>query len=763
MADYTWPIFVGGQAALGLNVSQSGRYLTITVLRQRNASGLSYPSADGSVTVSVNGGASQGGASASNAFPASLALGTWYSAGLVNAVFDLGYAASSAHISVAWDYPTGSFASGSTSFDRAVTPFYGAPGAPTSVVATRVSDTSIGLAWTTNPTTNAPYSSQEVYRSENGGSPIDTAALSGAAATYTAATAANKKYTFLIQARNSGGQTNSAASNVILTTPAALATLSGGVVSGGIGLSLAPRPTPYTEAQIFVERTTNGGSTWTAVHTFAASDLSATAATTYTDTGAPTSGTVQYRATVKTNGGTQGTLSSEVTLSNVMTLNSVPLRPTNLAPSGLVDVASPILLSWQHSPSSDGAAQSSRHIQWQPAGINTPTDIVAGNSTAQTYAWTAPTGSVPPGQTIQWRVRTAGSQPGTYGAWSVWQNITLRSSLTVNVTDPSGTWEGGDIPVDWTAIESWGSASQVAYRIVMSTDTDTIYDSGTVTSASTTALIPAAVQSNLASYTITVTVTDNYGLTSLPDTTSIDTDFLTPAPVELEWSYDDDLGQLVLTPAFDAETSSALDDTVSWMLERSLDQGTWVTLGTFTGDAPVPDPFVRTGADSWYRTTGYSSLGVAGEQTVFTVPRADVKSRWGRIAYGDGFSTQVRFGWTQTVEADSGRASDVYDIEGLDFAAAVFGQQQSETFAVSGKLLYKTSPDAGGIPDSLTTASAIDMRTLGKTAGVCLFRDGDGEWWNCRITDMKVTPQGPTYAGQPDQAAVSFTIERVTA
>lgn len=762
MPSKEWAIRGASNAYLGLDVSQSGRYLYVTISRKRNNGATFYDTSNGnaSVTVSVNGGSSQGGVSASNAFPTSLTVGTWYSAALVNAQFDLGYGVSTANVTVTWSYPTSSWASGSTAYSFSVTPFYDAPAAPTSVTATRVSDTSATLAWTRHATTDAPYASQEVYRSENGGSLIDTAPLSGTATGYTVATVANRKYTFTIQARNSAGSTNSSASSTLLTTPAKLASLTGTKVSTGIKLTLSKLDVPYSEAQVVVEVTTDAGSSWSAVHTFAATDLSTTAATDWIDTGAPTSGTAQYRATVETTGGTQGVLSSAVTLSNALTLNTPPLAPTNLTPSGLVDVASPVTLAWEHTASSDGAAQSSRQIQYSTDSGASQTDIVTGNSTAESYDWTVDTGDFTAGDTIQWRVRTAGSQPGTYGAWSAWQTITLRQSLSVSITSPTDTWEGGDIPVEWTATPGWGSASQVAYRITMSSTAGVAYDSGTIVSDTLGGSIPASAQTNLTEYTITVTVTDNYGLTSLPESTVIDTDFLAPGPVGLTWEYDDNLGQLVLTPEFSAETSSDLDDTDSWGLERSLDNSEWTLIDVWSGDDPVPDSLVRVGAESFYRTTGYTALGVAGEQTVFTVPASDVKSKWGRLNYGDGFGNAVRFGWSQTKEIASGRASDAYEVEGSEYPLAVFGEPLFQKISVTGKLLYKRSPGSGGIPDDLTTATDLDMDVMAKTAGVCLYRDASGRYWPCRVTDVKVVVQR-ALTGQPDAAAVTFTVERL--
>jgi hypothetical protein len=763
MPTRSWSLRSTNTAKFGLSWSQSGGTLYVTVQRWRESTA-TFNNFARTLEVIVTGSSPETTSSSTDqSFPSGMAVGTWVNTDVVNWAFTLPLGVSTVSVNVVWSQPASDgWINQNHTETISITPVYDAPAAPTSVAATRVSDASATLAWTTHATTDAPYTSQEVYRSENGGAAIDTAALSGSASSYTIATVANKKYTFTIQARNTAGQTDSVASSVLLTTPAALTSLTGAKVSAGIKLTFAKLTAPYTEAQILLERTADGGSTWSTVHTFDAVDLSTTTTTDWTDTGAPTSGTVQYRATVKTNGGTQGTLSAAATLSNALVLNTPPLAPTNLSPSGLVDVASPVTLAWEHTPSSDGAAQSSRQIQYSTDSGATQTDIVAGDSTTSTYDWTVSTGSFTAGQTIQWRVRTAGSQAGTYGAWSAWQTITLRSSLTVSVTDPSGTWDGGDIAVAWSATESWGSASQVAYRIVMTSDDGVAFDSGTITSTAAAGTVPAAAQRNLTDYTITVTVTDNYGLTSLPDSTTISTDFLAPATVGLDWVYDDDLGQLVFTPTFDQETSSALDDTVSWMLERSIDETTWTVVGTYDGDDPVPDPQVRVGADSWYRTTGYTSLGVAGDQTIYLVEQADVVSKWAWVAYGDDLSNQVRLGWSQTVEISSGRSSDVYEVEGQDFPASVFGDQQSERFAVVGKLLYKRSPGAGRVSDALATSTDVDLRTLAKTAGVCLFRAGDGEYWNCRITDMKVTPK-MAQSGQPDQAGVSFTVERVTA
>lgn len=645
----------------------------------------------------------------------------------------------------------------------------GAPAAPSSVTATRVSDTQITVTWTRNATSGDPYSSQHIYVSIDNGSFVEVQAVASTATSFTYTSVASRKYIFRVQARNSAGTATSTSSNTIITTPGApysiyAQSISSGRVDGTlklIGVS------GFTEWLLRIEASTNGGVSWSAKTTVTGSTIQGAASQTlrpggieytyaWSDTSAPTSGSVIYRFRTETTGGTQGTLSSAWRSSDTLDLNVPPGAPTNLTPTGIVDVNSPITLAWQHTPSTDGASQSSRQIQYSTDGGSTQTNIVTGNTTAQTYAWSPTLGSFTAGQTILWRVRTAGSVAGTYGAWSEWQSITLRSSLTVAITAPSaGSFAGGPVDVTWTTTPPWSSATQALYRVVLTQAGAVVWDSDQVASTTPAATIPANVILNSTSYVINVTVTDNYGLVSATATRSITTSFTKPAAVDLAWLYDDSVGILTLTPTFNSGATA----TVSWMLERSIDGSTWETIGTYGSASAIPDPTARIGAVSYYRTTGYSNLGAAGDPTVHTVPAADVVSKWGWLTYQ---GTSVRFGWSQTVEISAGRASEVYDIEGVDYPAAVFGRAKSRIFTVNGKLLYKASAGADGIADDKVTSTAEEMINFAETAGVCVFRDAEGSWWTARMSGLKVSPRR-AIEGQPDESTVGFQIERVTA
>lgn len=633
------------------------------------------------------------------------------------------------------------------------------PAAPSSVVATRTSDTVTPLGWTRNATTPAPYDGQSVWAAVNGGVSALAANILGTAASYTYTSAPNKKYVFVVKASNVAGSATSVASNVILTTPNPLASLAAALItSGTIRLTIPVRPTPYTEAQVVITETHNAGVTWNTKTTIAMASLPVSGTMTWNDTAAGTSGTVQYRAVVKTTGGTQGVLSSAVRLSNVLILNTPPNPPTGLAPSGVVDASRPIRLVWTHSASADGAAQSSRKLEYSTNGGGTWVSIVSGNSTLAYYDWTPALGSFTAGQSIIFRAATAGSQPGTYGGWSATQTLTLWGRLAVTLTagNPPVIHVGGPIPVAWTSSPTWGTATQTQFQVTL-TDTvssQVVYDTGMVSSTDQSASIPSSVQVNDRTYIVTVVLIDNHQIVSLPETRNVPTDYLSPGDVDLVWSYDDMMGQLTFYPTFTDDTSSVYDDTNSWTLERSLDGDTWTPVGAVVGESTITDTTPRVGAPSWYRSVSFTGLGVAGAEVVWEVPAVDVKSLWGWLNYGVGYQSRVRFGWAQGVDVSPGRQSESHEIEGNKFPVAVFGDVLFEKHGINGKLIY-----GDAMPPALATSTDVDMIAMSQEAGLCVFRDANGLWFTARVLDVKVSPNRKSSG--PATAGVSFTIERV--
>lgn len=638
------------------------------------------------------------------------------------------------------------------------------PDKPTSVTATRSSDTLINLSWVRNPGSNKPYTGQSVWVSVDGAAPVLAANVAAAATSYAYTASANHRYEFTVRASNGAGTTASDPSNVIVTTPAPLASLTAALVSPGtIRLTLSARPTPHTSAQVVITETHDGGVTWNAKATIPVASLPTSGTYTWDDTSAETGGSIQYRAVVETTAGTQGTLSSTPKLTNVLVLNTPPEAPTGLSPAGNVDATQPIMFEWTHNPSSDGASQSSRRIEISTDGGTTQTLIVAGDSTLPSYEWEPDLNAFTAGQTILYRVATAGSQPGTYGAWSDWQPITLYGSLAVTLLEdmPPEVHGGGPLPVAWSASPTWGDADQTQYRVTMVDDLNgqIVYDSGLVASTDEGTLIPSNVHRDGHAYTVTVFLVDNHNIVSVGASRVVTMDYLEPGPVQVTFEYDDEgTGQLVFSPEFSPESSSPFDDTVAWSLERSVDEGqTWVLVAMTNGDYPATDPLPMLNRASLYRTVGYTELGVAGPPTVVEVPAEVVRSRWGWLNFEDDPTRFIRFGWGQTIDVTAGRDSTSVAIEGVPYPRPLWGEGITEQFSVSTTLMW-----GGNLPAALATSTDVDVREFFKDAQQrCIFRDGSGTWIKARVHSLKVAQPPAVDPSQPHVAAATFTVERV--
>lgn len=176
------------------------------------------------------------------------------------------------------------------------------PSAPTGLTATAVSSSQINLSW--NPPSNnggSPITGYKIYRGTTSGGEGATpvATVSGSTLTYTDSGLTNgQTYYYTVKAVNSVG--TSAASNEASATPAAPATVPAAPTGlGAIALSSSQislswsAPTdnggsPITGYEI--ERSANGGSTWTTIVPNTGST-----ATTYSDAGLAHSTTYTYR------------------------------------------------------------------------------------------------------------------------------------------------------------------------------------------------------------------------------------------------------------------------------------------------------------------------------------------------------------------------------------------------------------------------------------------------------------------------------------
>lgn len=244
-----------------------------------------------------------------------------------------------------------------------------APAAPSGLVATYVSDSTVNLDWTNNATTAAPYGSQILERRIWVGPAVwgDWAVLPpsidrAAEHAVIGAQLANRVYQYRIHAHNSVGDSAVANSGAVATTPAAPTS----VHSKHTGAPIVTTWTAnhYTGATSFIDmvfeiqRSNNGGSSW--------ADIGAVSGTVTTFSDAsPLSGTSLYR--VRARNVAAGLASAYVT-GNTVTGLVAPLAPTALFPAGgAADLfAEGYTFTWQHNHGGDWADQSAYTVQFSP-------------------------------------------------------------------------------------------------------------------------------------------------------------------------------------------------------------------------------------------------------------------------------------------------------------------------------------------------------------------------------------------------------------
>lgn len=608
-----------------------------------------------------------------------------------------------------------------------------APGAPT---PTRVNDGQINLSWTNNSSTHHEYASQSVQRSTDGGAYATIATGLGAAATSYSdtATAANHKYTYKIVAVNAAGSATSSAGSATHTTPAADSGMTATKLAGGsirVDWTVNSNYTDNADLQHDVYDSADGVS-WT----YKTSVFGSTA--TWTDTGPSTAVTHRYR-TVTFPPSTS--LYATSSASNIITLLSTASAPTGLSPSGVAeDAADAIALSWTHNPT-DGTPQSKRHVQ---AKVNAGAYADLINDSSTTSSYTVAGGTWTNGDTITWKVATAGEN-GTLSSYSAEASFTLSTRPTVTISSPGSSYGTSSLTVSWAYYQPESSA-QATYRAYLYANSgSTLVESGTGTTATSHTF--AAALSDATAYTVKVYATSAAGLESLVASQDFTTSFLPPAAITVAGVFDDAAGFVVLTLTGAADVPGVTEPITTVDVQRKIDGGEWLTILTgvvldaVTLTATVQDTVPITVGTNAYRAIAYSALPssvMSAEDAVTTS-----ETTWGYLSSGTRFGTVARFRAMPTYAASASRSKAVYHFAGRPKPVQLAGEALTATLSVSGKL-------------SAGSGSAADFEAQGQTDGVVCWRGPDGRRVFASIDKVST---GTTLAKA--LPSVSFTLTEV--
>src|SRR5690625_1004410 len=284
---------------------------------------------------------------------------------------------------------------------------YNRPAAPSSLTASRQSDSRTNLSWSLNGSSSAPYRSQQLqrrYLREDGqwsGWAV-RASLGANTSSYSDSTTGNWRYQWRVRAQNEAGWSSHTTSNQLDTTPAAPANVRARSTASGIRLEWENRARFPAWTQLQHQAGSGSWEVWQRRGQGAEDAL-------WSDPDL----TVTHRFRVRHEGQGSPSLLSDWAYSNRVELAAPPAAPTGLGPATVWDAAEDRVLSWRHVPT-DGSGQERFQVRHRLQGGEWTTVPAVASEQSR---WTLPGGTYSPGDVIEWQVRTMGVHPD-WGPWS---------------------------------------------------------------------------------------------------------------------------------------------------------------------------------------------------------------------------------------------------------------------------------------------------------------------------------------------------------
>src|SRR5881409_3258636 len=496
-----------------------------------------------------------------------------------------------------------------------------------------------------------------IERSANGGSTWTTmVSNSGSTATTYSDTglAAGTTYTYRVSAINSVG-TGSPSSNASATTLAVAPSPPTGltataVSSSQINLSwTAPNNGGSAITGYKIERSTDGGTTWTTIVS-----NSGSTATTYSDTGLAHTTTYTYRVSAINSVGT-GSPSSAI---SATTLAVVPSSPTGLGATAVS--SSQINLSWTAPADNGGSAITGYKIERSTDGGSSWSTLVANTGiTGTTYSDTGLAHTT----TYTYRVsaiNSVGTSP---------PSNTASATTSVVSSPPSGlaaaAVSSSQINLSWTAPTDNGGSAITGYKVERSTDGGTTWSTLVANTGSSTTTYSDTGVTHTTTYTYRVSAINSIGTSPPSNTASATTPIASPSPptglaatavsssqIGLTWTGPTDNGGAVIT---------------GYKIERSTDGGiTWTTLVANTGSTSTAysDIGLAHTTAYTYRVSAINSVGTGSPSATASSTTLSVapSSPTGLTATASSSSSQINLSWTAPAD-NGGSAITGYKIE----------------------------------------------------------------------------------------------------
>src|SRR2546426_932858 len=510
-----------------------------------------------------------------------------------------------------------SIGTGSPSSTASATTLAVAPSSPTGLAATAVASSQISLSWTA-PADNggSAVTGYKIERTTDGGTTwsILVANTGSTATTYSdTGLAHTTTYTYRVSAINSvgtGSASNSASATTLAVAPSSPTGLAATAVSSSqISLSWSVPAdnggSPLTGYK--VERSTDGGTTWTILVANTGS-----AATAYSDTGLTHTTTYTYRVSAINSVGTSSTSST----APATTLAVAPSTPTGLTATTVS--ASQISLSWSAPADNGGSAISGYKVERSTDGGTTWSTIVPNSGSASTaYSDTG----LAHGVTYAYKVSAVNSV-GTSSP----SNTASATTLAVAPSTPTGltatTVSSSQVSLTWTAPADNGGSAVTGYNIERSTNGGSTLSTLVANTGSTATTYSDTRLTHTTTYAYRGSAINSIGLCSPSSTPSATTLAVAPSPPTGLTATSVSSSQINLS--WTAPTDNGGSAITGYKIERSTDGGTtWSTLVANTGSAATSysDTGLTRSTTYAYRVYAINSVGTSSPSSTSSAPR----------------------------------------------------------------------------------------------------------------------------------------------
>lgn len=276
----------------------------------------------------------------------------------------------------------------------------------------------------------------------------------------------NRYYSYRIQPynsqRSSSNRYDTGGTDITYNTPAAVTNLKAVYTSQNYGQLTWSNPA-VTATVLTIERSEDGGSSWTEIATI---DESSSVATSYLDQTAMSGTSIMYRVRNGREGLPTADVYSAWAYSNTISTLRQPSAPTLTMPvngtpidmgNGSVD------LSWVHNPN-DGTPQQAAQIQYAINGTYVATISL---TTEALYTLQLPSSRFSANDIVTWRVRTKGAH-ANWSDWSAYNNFKILTRPEIVWTSPNNGDVISNLPISlgWSYNDESGTLRSLKLEII---------------------------------------------------------------------------------------------------------------------------------------------------------------------------------------------------------------------------------------------------------------------------------------------------------